>query len=119
MNSLLGPITAFVAVIALIPLALWLLRRTPLGAAASQGPMRVVAVLALAPNQRLLTVEVGQGDERRWLVLGVTPGGISNLHTLSPQPDAPAAHQAPFASLLARQRRAATGPAESGDAGDR
>jgi flagellar motor switch protein FliN/FliY len=38
-----------------------------------QGPMRVVACLPLAPNQRLVTVEVGQGDERRWLVLGVSP----------------------------------------------
>ena len=38
--------------------------------------MRVVSVLPLAPNQRLLTVEVGQGDDRRWLVLGVSPAGI-------------------------------------------
>ncbi len=111
MNSLVGPVLAFVAVLAMIPLALWLLRRTPLGAAAAQGAMRVVATLPLAPNQRLLTVEVGQGEDRRWLVLGVTPGGISTLHTMPPQADAaaPAAPALPFAQWLAKSRGADTG----------
>ncbi|MFN0186491.1 MAG: FliO/MopB family protein [Aquabacterium sp.] len=91
---------AFAAVIALIPVALWLLRRSPYGAAAARGgPARVVGSLPLAPGQRLLTVEVGQGDERRWLLLGVTNGGISRLHEMAPGPaDAP---QAPsFSALL-------------------
>ena len=118
MNSILGPIVAFIAVLAMIPVALWLLKRTPMGAAASQGHgMRVIAQLALAPNQRVLTVEVGSGDERRWLVLGVTPGGISTLHTMPPQGDAPAAHATPalpFAAWLARSRSAAASP-NSGD----
>jgi flagellar protein FliO/FliZ len=105
MNSIVGPVLAFVAVLALIPIALWLLKRTPMGQAASQGVMRVVAQLALAPNQRVITVEVGSGDDRRWLVLGVTPGGISTLHTLPPQADAPAAGPVlPFAALLAKSR---------------
>ena len=76
--------------------------------------MRVISQLALAPNQRVLTVEVGSGDERRWLVLGVTPGGISNLHTMPPQGDAVSAHATPalpFASWLAKSR----GAANSGD----
>ena len=80
---------------------------------------RPVGVLPLSTSQRLVTVEVGRGENRMWMVLGVTPGGISNLHTLSPQAEAPAAQQVPFASLLARQRRAATGPTDSGDAGGR
>ncbi len=93
---------AFAFVVALIPIALWLLRRTPLGAAHG-GPVRVVAALPLAPNQRLVTVEVGHGDERRWLVLGVTPQGISTLHAMAPQADAPAPHggdRMPFADAL-------------------
>ncbi|MBI5258724.1 MAG: flagellar biosynthetic protein FliO [Burkholderiales bacterium] len=113
MNSILGPVLAFVAVLAMIPVALWLLKRTPMGAAASMGGMRVVAMLALAPNQRVVTVEVGTGDERRWLVLGVTPGSISTLHNMPPQADAgaPATPAMPFASWLARSR-AATPPGD-------
>ena len=109
-TSLLGPLAALLAVILLIPLALWLLRRTPVGQAAAAAGMRVVGSLALAPNQRVVTLEVGRGDERRWLVLGVTPGGIQTLHTLSPQGPAPADGVAnglaglPFARLLARHK---------------
>jgi flagellar protein FliO/FliZ len=106
--SILGPLLAFGAVVAMIPLALWLLKRTPLGSAAgATGAMRLVAALPLAPNQRLVTVEVGTGDDRRWLVLGVTPGGIHTLHSLPPQPEAtPRGLSAgPFAQLLARQQR--------------
>ena len=107
MNSIFGPLLAFVAVIALIPAALWLLKRTPLAAAVSQNTMRVVAQLALAPNQRVVTVEVGTGEDRRWLVLGVTPGGIATLHTLPPQAAAPAQHAPaalPFSAWLAKSR---------------
>ncbi|HSW05745.1 FliO/MopB family protein [Aquabacterium sp.] len=107
MNSILGPLMAFIAVIAMIPVALWLLKRTPMGTAASQGTMRMVAQLALAPNQRVVTVEVGSGDERRWLVLGVTPGGINTLHSMPPQADVPAQHTVgalPFAAWLAKSR---------------
>jgi flagellar protein FliO/FliZ len=115
-SSILGPLAAFVAILVLIPVALWLLKRTPMGAAASQGHMRLVASLPLAPNQRLLTVEVGQGDDRQWLVLGVTPGGINTLHTMAPQADAPATpqHTLPFAQLLARTRGAASAKGNDG-----
>ncbi len=96
----------FVAVVALIPLALWLLKRTPMGGAPSSALMRCVAVLPLSNSQRVVTVEVGSGDERRWLVLGVTPQSISTLHSMPPQGDAPVA-PAPataFAQLLARRQ---------------
>ena len=104
-----GPLVSFVAILAMIPVALWLLKRTPLGAAASSATsgLRVVSALALAPNQRLLTVEVGQGDDRRWLVLGVTPAGIRTLHTLPPQAEVPAAAATAgmgFAQLLGRHQ---------------
>ena len=68
LNSLLW----FIAIIAMIPCALWLLKRTPMGGGAGHGVMRSIAALPLSANQRIVTVEVGQGDERRWLVLGVT-----------------------------------------------
>jgi flagellar protein FliO/FliZ len=76
---------SFALVIALIPVALWLLRRTPLGGAAQGQALRSVAVLPLSTTQRIVTVEVGRGAARQWLVLGVTPQGITTLHTMAPQ----------------------------------
>jgi flagellar protein FliO/FliZ len=105
-NSLLW----FVAIIAMIPLALWLLKRTPIGGATSHGLMRSIAVLPISPSQRIVTVEVGQGDARRWLVLGVTAQNITTLHEMAPQDDAVAGTPAavppmPFAQLLSRLRQ--------------
>jgi flagellar protein FliO/FliZ len=103
MGSTFGSLLAFVGIVALIPLALWLLKRTPMGGGAAAGVMRTVAMLPISTNQRLLTVEVGSGDDRKWLVLGVSPSGIHTLHTMAPQAIAPAAaHTGPFAQLLAK-----------------
>jgi len=104
LNSLLW----FIAIIAMIPCALWLLKRTPMGGGAGNGAMRSVAALPLSASQRIVTVEVGQGDERRWLVLGVTAQSITTLHTMAPQAEAAmtAAPAAPaFAQLLSKLRR--------------
>lgn len=49
-NSNLLPLLWFVAILALIPAILWLLKRTPLGGAGAQGQMRTVAVLQLSPT---------------------------------------------------------------------
>jgi flagellar protein FliO/FliZ len=97
----------FIAILALIPAALWLLKRTPAGGAALQGAMRTVAVLSLSPSQRLVTVEVGHGDQRKWLVLGVTGQQITTLHEMAPQEQALAVTPVvtPFAQLLARFTR--------------
>jgi flagellar protein FliO/FliZ len=105
LNSLLW----FVAIIAMIPVALWLLKRTPMGGAASNHLMRSISALPLSASQRIVTVEVGQGDERRWLVLGVTATSITTLHTMAPQADAApapagAAVTTPFAQLLGKMR---------------
>ncbi len=95
----------FLGIVAAIPLALWLLKRTPMGGAALHGVTRVIAALPLSTSQRVITVEVGQGEARRWLVLGVTPGSITTLHTMQPQADVPAGAVPPppgFAQMLAR-----------------
>ncbi|MES2890166.1 MAG: flagellar biosynthetic protein FliO [Pseudomonadota bacterium] len=77
----------FIAIVVMIPAVLWLLKRSPLGASlggtSKTAPMRQVSSLALSPSQRVVTVEVGEGDERCWLVLGVTPQSITTLHSLS------------------------------------
>ena len=115
-SSLFTSLLWFAAVVAAIPAALWLLKRTPAGGGAAQGLMRTVAVLPLAPGQRLVTVEVGRGGARRWLVLGVTGQQITTLHEMAPQddPGEPAAPGAglPFAQLLGRlqSRRPTDGP---------
>ena len=113
MSGLLGPLAAFIAVLAMIPIALWLLKRTPLGANASMpSTLRVIGSVGVGTNQRLITVEVGSGDERRWLVLGVTPGSINTLHSLPPQalPEAGAPGAgSPFARLMAAARRGKPG----------
>ena len=105
----------FLAIIAMIPLALWLLKRTPMGGAGGQGVLRSIAALPLSTSQRVVTIEVGQGDERRWLVLGVTATNITTLHTMMPPADASAASAASaapatpavlaFAQLLGRLRQ--------------
>jgi flagellar protein FliO/FliZ len=106
----------FVAILALIPAALWLLKRTPMGGASGGGVLKSVAALPLSPNQRIITIEVGQGESRRWLVLGVTPQSITTLHAMEPQamspgsaPDASLRTPPPFAALLARLRPPAGG----------
>ena len=106
----------FVAIVAAIPLALWLLKRTPLGTAGGAGVMKSVAMLPLSTSQRIVTVEVGSGDERRWLVLGVTPTAITTLHTMAPstpaiEPTPGAIAPASFAQLLARVRGKGAGDA--------
>ena len=96
----------FGAVIALIPLALWFVKRSPMGRLAGQGGMRQVGAMAISASQRIVTVEVGRGDSRCWLVLGVTPNSINTLHTMLPQdesvPAAPASPNTAFAQLLQR-----------------
>ena len=108
----------FVVVVAAIPFALWLFKRSGLGGgagavAARQGMPRTLSVMPLSAQQRVVTVEVGQGDARTWLVLGVSPQGIRTLHTMPAQSDttvlAPANGATPpamgFAQMLSRLRK--------------
>ena len=105
----------FLAILALIPATLWFLKRTPLGGGGA-GVMKSIATLPLSTSQRIVTIEVGSGDERRWLVLGITPQSITKLHSMAPQAaeSAPAAvpsgevHPA-FAQILGRLRRPGSG----------
>ncbi|HWP20391.1 MAG TPA: flagellar biosynthetic protein FliO [Burkholderiaceae bacterium] len=112
MPSTLSFLFWFVVILALIPLVLWMLKRSQLAASlgGAAQPARVVASTAIGPQQRLVTVEVGQGDARQWLVLGVTPQHVCVLHALPPQelPGAdPTSGGMPgtFAALLRQARR--------------
>ena len=112
MSQTLTSLLWFVAILALIPATLWFLKRTPLGGAGGAGVMRSIA------SQRIVTIEVGNGDERRWLVLGITPSSITTLHSMAPQaiaatgaavPGAPGAIHPGFAQILGRLRKSAGG----------
>jgi flagellar protein FliO/FliZ len=64
----------------------WLLqryRRHLPGVAAQRGPrLQVMNSMSLGPHQRVVTVQVGEGESARCLVLGVAQGGITALHSL-------------------------------------
>ena len=112
MASGLSSLLWFIAIIMMIPAALWLFKRTPAGAlysgAGGAGVMRSIAALPLSANQRIVTIEVGQGESRLWLVLGVTAQSITTLHTMAPGAERPvdtAAGSPAFAQLLGRLRQ--------------
>jgi flagellar protein FliO/FliZ len=71
----------------------------------------VLGTTVIGPQQRLLSVEVGEGEHRRWLLLGVTPQQVTHLLTSEvplqaapPEPDPAAFRPEPFHNVLARWR---------------
>jgi flagellar protein FliO/FliZ len=57
----------------------WLLRRYGPVQNSAQGVVKVVGGVMLGPRERLVVVEV----ENTWVLVGVAPGHISTLHTLT------------------------------------
>ena len=120
MTTSLMPLLAFVLVIALIPVALWLMKRAGVGGMQTAGVLRPVAQLALGASQRISIVELTVGTERHWLVLGVTGEQVTQLATY-PAPDlaqvpTATAHSAAVNQLLARWRGGAGAQDGSRDA---
>jgi flagellar protein FliO/FliZ len=96
--SLLPMVLALLFVLALVPVAMWLLKRMGGAAPAGVAGMRVVAQLPLGPRERIVVVESGD----RWLLLGVTAASINRIGTM-PRGELPAAPAAgTFAALLAK-----------------
>ncbi len=94
MTQTIVSVVLFLVILALLPPAVrWFQQRAP-GGAAHTGAARIVSTLAVGPQQRVVTVEVGPEGARTWLVLGVTPQTITCLHHL------PAA--ASFAAVAAK-----------------
>lgn len=113
MEGFIGPLLWLLFILALIPVALWLLKRSPVGGGGSGLAGRSVGVLPLSGTHRIVTLEVGSGEDRRWLVLGVTPSAIQTLHVMPPQAEAPAGGAAApaFGDMLARLRGRGAGDA--------
>ena len=112
MTASLMPLLAFLIVIAMIPVALWLMKRAGIGGAS--GPagsvLRHVSQLSLGTSQRVTVVEIAVGAERHWLVLGVTGERVTQLASypapdIAAAPSAPA-HTAAVNQLIARWRGA-------------
>jgi len=106
--SVLPTIIALALVLALIPVALWLLKKFGAGqpATAQAAGLRVVTQLALGPRERVVVVEAGD----RWLLLGVTAAAINRIGTL-PRPEkthdaagGAASSATPFRQLLQQIR---------------
>ncbi|GAB4402041.1 MAG: hypothetical protein OHK0048_19540 [Rhodoferax sp.] len=71
-----------VLVLAALPLALkWLQRRIGAPMGAGLGHSRVVSAVAVGPQQRVVTVEIGPPQARVWLTVGVTAQSVTALHT--------------------------------------
>lgn len=87
MTQTLLVVVLFVGAMAALP---WLVRRLQQrhsgGTSAAGGASRVVSAVAVGPQQRVVTVEVGPEHARTWLVLGVTAQQVSCLHVLPVSP---------------------------------
>lgn len=113
MTQTLVVVVLFVGAMACLP---WLIKRLQQRHAAGGLPAgaasRVLSAVAVGPQQRVVTVEVGPEGARTWLVLGVTAQQVSCLHVLaapSAIPAAPAALPVVVAdnSAFAREMAAA------------
>ena len=78
-------IVIFLGLLACMPMAVNRLKKryglTQLGPTHDS---RLISVLAVGPQQKVVTVEVGPPDAKVWLVLGVTAQSVSHLHTMPP-----------------------------------
>lgn len=88
MTQSLLTIIVFVALILMLPVFIkrFQQRKGVLGGSALGPASKVVSAMAVGPQQRVLTVEVGPENARTWLVLGVTGQTITCLHTLPALP---------------------------------
>lgn len=89
------------AVLILMVLCLWLLKRLSQWNVPAQGQIRVLGGLSLGSRERLVVIEVG----RTQLVLGVAPGRIQTLHVLEGDMRLEQAEMKSFKQVLAERWR--------------
>jgi flagellar protein FliO/FliZ len=107
MTQTLFTVAAFVLLLAMVPMGIrWLQARSVVPGPGAGAANRVLSAVAVGPQQRVVTVEVGPQDARVCLVLGVTAQSVSCLHTMPAQTGGArfdlAAQTQPPASLAAR-----------------
>ena len=105
-------VVLFIGAMAMAP---WLLRQWQQRASAAQAQTgiasKVVSVVAVGPQQRVVTVEIILDQEKTRLVLGVTAQAIQCLHVLPATPTLTTATVAlsdamPFAQMMAQANQA-------------
>ncbi len=77
-GSILQVVAGLAAVLALVGVAAWLLKRFSGIRAGGSGLIRVIGGAALGQRERIVLVEVGG----TWLLVGVAPGQVRTLHTM-------------------------------------
>jgi flagellar protein FliO/FliZ len=87
------------AVLALLFVSLWLLKRLSAPRGEASRLMRVVAGTAVGTRERVVVLEIGT----TWLVLGVAPGHVTALAEL-PRADLPGDTATPQADFAGRLR---------------
>lgn len=106
MPSVWPSLLAFVVVIALIPVALSLVKRAHQLRPQRHGVLNLVGALPVGPRERIAVVTAGE----KWLVVGITPQSINLLAALDQAPDMPAEDArrtagGGFAQLLASMKK--------------
>lgn len=101
---------SFVAVILMIPVALWLFKRTRAMRPGADGPLTIVATMAVGQRERVAVVRAGD----RTLLLGITTQSVNLLCELDGWPDKASSPTAAsrFSALLERHRGDPQPPAD-------
>ena len=82
MNQSLLSVGAFLALLVCLPFAVkWIKARSLVETRQIGGQSRLISAIAVGPQQRVITVEVGPHGSRVWLTLGVTSQAITCLYT--------------------------------------
>lgn len=82
MNQSLLSVGIFLALIVCVPFTVkWFKTRLQGDTTQPGGQSRLISAIAVGPQQRVVTIEVGPESERVWLTLGVTGQAITCLHT--------------------------------------
>lgn len=96
--SLIQTILALCAVLGLLALLAWFMKRYGPKAAAGAAHVRLVGALNLGGRERIMVVEVGD----QWIVVGASPGRVNALATM-PRRDAGGAGAAANATVHPHQ----------------
>jgi flagellar protein FliO/FliZ len=74
-------VVLFLAVLACLPwLVKWLQKKNALNAMSPSTQSRLISAVAVGPNQKIVTLEIGPEGSRHWLTVGVTSQNITLLH---------------------------------------
>ena len=111
----IGPLALLVGLLALLPWGLRWLQRLQRGKAGGVWlSSDLISSVAVGPQQRVVTVEVGPPHARTWLVLGVTAQQVTCLQSF---PVAAAGAAPPDAESVTFAAALAASPAGSVDGG--